>query len=68
MGFLMELVGVLGSKPVRATGNMLICDVLKVLGGVKRVEREVKVEKVEEKEKMDLISYVRVVNSMLINK
>ena len=68
VGVLMELVGVLGSKPVRATGNMLICDVLKVLGGVKRVEREVKVEKVEEKEKMDLISYVRVVNSMLINK
>ena len=63
---LMELVGVLGSKPVRATGNMLICDVIRVLGGIKKVERVVKVEKVEEKEKMDLISYVRVVNSMLI--
>jgi DNA polymerase III subunit gamma/tau len=62
---LMELVGVLGSKPVRATGSMLICDVLRVLGGV-RVEKKVEVrEKVEVNEKMDLIKYISVVNSKI---
>jgi len=61
---LMELVGVLGSKPVRATGSMLICDVLRVLGGV-RGRVEVREEKVEVNEKMDLIKYISVVNSKI---
>lgn len=67
---LMELVETLGSKPVRATGNMLICDVMRVLGGVrkKRVveeKEEEKEEKVEESEKMNLLKYISVVNNIL---
>lgn len=66
VGVLMELVEVLGSKPVRATGSMLICEVLRVLGGVKRVGRVEVEEKVGLDEKMDLIKYISVVNSKII--
>jgi len=62
VGVLMELVEVLGSKSVRATGSMLICEVLRVMGVVEK--RELK-EKDDEKEKMDLIKYIRVVNNKL---
>jgi DNA polymerase III subunit gamma/tau len=68
-GRLMGIVESLGSKSVKATGNMLICELYRELYGsveVKKVVVEGKKEILEKKdEKMSITSYIMVVNNML---
>jgi DNA polymerase III subunit gamma/tau len=67
---LMGIVESLGSKSVKATGNMLICELYREIYGDKyrEVERVKMVKKdMEEKkdEKMSITNYIMVVNNML---